>query len=129
MRSPILIFLASLVGGVLVGAVASVYHAAWFPLGLVLSLMITSLYAVATRVLFTDRVAAAGAALGVVLTLVLLAGRDRSGSVLIVANTAGLTFLAVVTLVTMIVLAWPRFSPRATSYDREHVSPERITSQ
>jgi hypothetical protein len=127
-RSPILIFAASFVGGVFVGAVAGVYHAAWFPMGLILSLVITTLYAVATRVLFIERVAASGAALGVVITIVLLAGSDRSGSVLIMANTAGLTFLAVVTIVTMIVLAWPRFSPRATSYDSNHVIPERIAS-
>jgi len=33
--------------------------------------------------------------------------------VLIVGNTAGWTFLAVVTLVTMIVLAWPSIAPKA----------------
>jgi hypothetical protein len=126
MRSTVLVFLASLLGGVLVGAVAVVYHSAWFPLGLILSLVLTTVYATATRVLFSDRVSATGAALGVIITIVALAGSDRSGSVLILANTAGLTFLAVVTIVTMIVLAWPRFSSRATSYDRDVVSPERI---
>jgi hypothetical protein len=129
MRSTAAVFLASLLGGVLVGAVAVVYHSAWFPLGLILSLVLTTAYATATRVLFSDRVSGTGAALGVIITIVALAGSDRGGSILILANTAGLTFLAVVTMVTMIVLAWPRFSSRATSYDRDVVSPERIPTK
>jgi N-acetyl-1-D-myo-inositol-2-amino-2-deoxy-alpha-D-glucopyranoside deacetylase len=127
--TPVLVFVATLLGGFLVGVVASVYHGAWFPLGLVAALAITTLFMSATRVLFSTRGPAMGAAMGLVTAIVVLAGIGQGGSVLIVANTAGWTFLAVVTLVTMIVLAWPSISPRPTSYDKEDVSSERIAPQ
>jgi N-acetyl-1-D-myo-inositol-2-amino-2-deoxy-alpha-D-glucopyranoside deacetylase len=113
--SPALLFLLSLAGGFVVGVVASVYHAAWFPFGLIAAVVITTLFTVATRVLGTQRGPTVGAALGLVVAIVLLAGRGQGGSVLIVANTAGFTFLAVVTIVTMIVLAWPSITPRVGS--------------
>jgi hypothetical protein len=58
-----------------------------------------------------------------------LAGVDSQGSVLVVADTAGMVFLAVVTFVTVIALAWPRISPRATRYDRDSGLAERTPPQ
>jgi N-acetyl-1-D-myo-inositol-2-amino-2-deoxy-alpha-D-glucopyranoside deacetylase len=113
--SPALVFLFTLAGGFVVGVVASVYHAAWFPFGLIAAVVITSLFTVAIRVLVPSRGPTIGAALGLVVAIVVLAGRGQGGSVLIVANTAGFTFLAVVTIVTMIVLAWPSITPRVSS--------------
>ena len=127
--TPVLVFLATLVGGFMVGLVASVYHSAWFPAGLIAAVTATTLFMVATRVLFVHRGPALGAALGLVSAVVVLAGIGQGGSVLIVANTAGWSFLAVVTLVTMIVLAWPSISPSPTGYDKEAVSSERIVPQ
>ena len=113
--APPVVFLFALAGGFVVGVVASVYHAAWFPWGWIAALGITTLFTVGLRVLIPRRGPTIGAALGLVLAIVLLAGRGQGGSVLIVANTAGFTFLAVVTLVTMIVLAWPSLTPRVSS--------------
>lgn len=127
--TPVLVFLATLLGGFLVGVVASVYHGAWFPLGLIAALVITTLFMAATRVLFSNRGPAIGAAMGLVTAIVVLAGVGQGGSVLIVADTAGWTFLAVVTVATMIVLAWPSISPSPTSYDKGVVSSERIAPQ
>lgn len=109
----------ALVGGMFVGAVATTYHGAWFPWGVVASTVLVLLFVAALRVVGRTRVLAVSGSLGVVGVIVALAGGDSQGSVLIEAGTAGLLFLGLVTLVTVISLAWPKLSPRATHYDGE----------
>lgn len=118
-----------IVGGIFVGAVATAYHGAWFPWGLVASTVLVLLFVAALRVVGRTRVLAVSGSLGVVGVIVVLAGGDSQGSVLIAAGTAGLLFLGLVTLVTVISLAWPKLSPRATHYDRESGLVERTPPQ
>ena len=119
----------ALVGGLLVGAVATVYHAAWFPWGLVAATALVSLFVVSLRVVGDTRALGIAGSIGYVGTITVLAGVDSQGSVLVVADTAGMVFLAVVTLVTVIALAWPKLSPRATRYDRDSSLVERTPPQ
>jgi hypothetical protein len=122
-------FVGALVGGFFVGAVATVYHAAWFPWGLVAATAVVSLLVVSLRVVGETRALAIAGSVGYVGVITVLAGVDSQGSVLVVADTAGMVFLAVVTFVTVIALAWPRISPRATRYDRDSGLAERTPPQ
>jgi hypothetical protein len=45
------------------------------------------------------------------------------------ADPAGLSFVIAITFVTAVALAWPKFSARLTSYDREAGIPERTLPQ
>jgi hypothetical protein len=116
-------------GGLAIGTLATVYHAAWFPWGLVGAVTLVSLFVASLRVVTDTRLAATAGALGVVGAITVLAGVDAQGSVLIAADTAGLSFLGIVTFVTVLALAWPRFSPRATHYDESAGFGERTPSQ
>jgi hypothetical protein len=62
---------------------------------------------------------------GVVGALMMLAGVDGNGSVLILADTAGLVLLGGTTLLVVGAIAWPRFAPRTTRYDMGEDSSER----
>lgn len=120
---------AAVFGGMFVGAVATLYHGAWFPWGLVAAVLVVTLYVAALRVVAPTRGLAIAGALGFVGVITVLAGVDSQGSVLVTADTAGLVFLASVTFVTVIALAWPKLSPRATSYDEGTGLVERTPSQ
>lgn len=128
-RSRVTGVIAALLGGVCVGAVATLYHGAWFPWGLVGALVVVSLYVAALRVVGDTRALAFAGSAGFVGVITVLAGVDSQGSVLILADTAGAVFLAVVTLVTVIALAWPKLSPRPTRYDERVGLVERTPPQ
>jgi N-acetyl-1-D-myo-inositol-2-amino-2-deoxy-alpha-D-glucopyranoside deacetylase len=119
----------SLLLGATVGLVGTVYHSALFPLGLSLSVVLVATFLAGLRALWRTRLLALAGALGVVGVVVFAAGADLTGSVLIMADPAGLSFVIAVTFVTVVALAWPRFSARPTSYDRDAGIPERTLPQ
>ena len=114
-------------GGVVIGGVTTIYHSAWFPFGLLAAVGLIGFYIAGLRVVSRTRVLATWAALGVMGSMTLLAGLDSQGSVLIAGNTAGLAFLGSATLVTLVALAWPRLTPRASGYDGVSSSAERTS--
>jgi N-acetyl-1-D-myo-inositol-2-amino-2-deoxy-alpha-D-glucopyranoside deacetylase len=119
----------SLLVGAFVGLVGAVYHSAFFPLGLSLSIVLVATFLAGLRALWRTRLLAVAGALGIVGVVVVAAGADLTGSVLIMADPAGLSFVIAVTFVTVVALAWPRFSARPTSYDRDAGIPERTLPQ
>ena len=100
--------------GAIVGSAASLYHSILFPWGLIVTLLIIALTVVGVRTLFTERYPIVWTSVGLVGSLMLLAGVDGNGSVLIIADTAGLVLLAGTALLVVGAIAWPRLSPRAT---------------
>ena len=117
--------LATLVLGTTVGTFASIYHGVLFPWGLTVALVLVALAVAGLRTLFVERYPIVWASVGIVGALMMLAGVDGNGSVLIIADTAGLVLLGGTTLLVVGAIAWPRFPPRATRYDREVESSER----
>jgi hypothetical protein len=115
--------------GALVGLVTTVYHSALFPLGLGLSIFLVTTFLVALRAFWRTRVLAMAGTIGIVGVVVFASGADAGGSVLIMADAAGLSFVIAVTFVVAVALAWPKFSARPTSYDREAGIPERTFPQ
>ena len=100
--------LASVVAGAVVGVVASIYHSAWFPWGLVIIMVALGAGLIGLRVFFRPRYPAAVASLGLIAAVVVLAGQDGQGSVLIAGNSAGLSLLVGVSFFVVIANAWPR---------------------
>lgn len=107
--APPLISAASVISGGVVGAVASLYHAAWFPVGLILVLLAVGLYCAGLRIVFPTRYPAVWASVGILVTLSALAGFDSSGSVLIMADAAGGSLLLGVALIVLVATVWPSF--------------------
>jgi len=103
-----LISLASVVAGAVVGVVASIYHSAWFPWGLVIIMVALGAGLMGLRVFFRPRYPAVVASLGLIAAVVVLAGQDGQGSVLIAGNSAGLSLLVGVSFFVVIANAWPR---------------------
>ena len=99
---------SSVIAGAAVGIVASIYHAAWFPWGLVIIMVALGAGLMGLRVFFLARYPAALASLGLIAAIVVLAGQDGQGSVLIAGNTAGLSLLVGVSFFVVIANAWPR---------------------
>ena len=115
----------SLALGVAVGAFASLYHGVLFPWGLAVALFLVALAVAGVRTLFLERYPIVWTSVGVVGALMMLAGVDGNGSVLILADTAGLVLLGGTTLLVVGAIAWPRFAPRTTRYDKAIESSER----
>jgi N-acetyl-1-D-myo-inositol-2-amino-2-deoxy-alpha-D-glucopyranoside deacetylase len=119
----------SLLFGASVGLVGTVYHSAVFPLGLSLSIVLVATFLAGLRALWRTRLLALAGTIGIVGVVVYASGADAGGSVLIMADAAGLSFVIAVTFVVAVALAWPKFSARPTSYDREAGIPERTLPQ
>ena len=119
----------SLLLGATVGLVGTVYHSALFPLGLSLSIVLVATFLAGLRALWRTRLLAMAGVIGIVGVVVIASGTDLTGSVLIMADPAGLSFVIAVTFVTVVALAWPKFSARPTSYDRQAGIPERTLPQ
>ena len=119
----------SLLFGATVGLLGTIYHSALFPLGLSLSIVLVATFLAGLRALWRTRLLAMAGATGIVGVGVIASGTDLTGSVLIMADPAGLSFVIAVTFVTAVALAWPKFSARPTSYDREAGIPERTLPQ
>jgi hypothetical protein len=123
-----LISLASVVAGAVVGVVASIYHSAWFPLGLVIIMVALGAGLMGLRVFFLRRYPAALASLGLIAAIVVLAGQNGQGSVLIAANSAGLSLLAGVSFFVVVANAWPR-GLTGSRVKMEHRTSERTRTQ
>jgi len=115
--------LSSVTAGVAVGVVAGIYHAAWFPWGMVIIMVALGAGLMGLRVFFRTRYPAALASLGLIAAIVVLAGQDGQGSVLIAANSAGLSLLAGVSFIVVVANAWPR------GLTRSRVKMESRTSE
>ena len=115
--------------GASVGLVGTVYHSALFPLGLSLSIVLVATFLAGLRAVWRTRLLAMAGTIGIVGVVVIASGTGLTGSVLIMADPAGLSFVIAVTFVTVVALAWPKFSARPTSYDREAGIPERTLPQ
>ena len=100
--------------GAIVGTAASLYHSILFPWGLIVALLIIALAVAGVRTLFGERSPIIWTSVGLVGALMILAGVDGNGSVLIIADTAGLVLLAGAALLVVGAIAWPRFPSRAT---------------
>ena len=116
---------ATLALGVVVGTFASLYHGVLFPWGLAAALALVGLAVAGVRTLFVERYAIVWTSVGILGALMLLAGVDGNASVLILADTQGLVLLGGTTLLVAGAIAWPRFPPRTTRYDRAVESSER----
>ncbi len=99
--------LATLLAGVIVGVVASVYHSAVFPWGLIVILVAMGTGLVGLRVFFRPRYPAVLASLGLIAAIAALAGQDGQGSVLIAGNVAGFSLLGGVAFLLILANAWP----------------------
>lgn len=117
--------LTTLVLGITVGTFASLYHGVLFPWGLTVALVLVALAVAGVRTLFVERYPIVWASVGIVGSLMMLAGVDGNGSVLIIADTAGLVLLGGTTLLVVGAIAWPRFPPRTNRYDRAVERSER----
>ena len=119
---------SSVIAGAAVGIVASIYHAAWFPWGLVIIMVALGAGLMGLRVFFLLRYPAAFASLGLIAAIVVLAGQDAQGSVLIAANSAGLSLLAGVSFFVVVANAWPR-GLTGSRVKMEHRTSERTRTQ
>ena len=117
--------LTTLVLGITVGTFASLYHGVLFPWGLTVALVLVALAVAGVRTLFVERYPIVWASVGILGALMMLAGVDGNGSVLIIADTAGLVLLGGTTLLVVGAIAWPRFPPRTNRYDRAVERSER----
>ena len=117
--------LTTLILGITVGTFAILYHGVLFPWGLTAALVLVTLAVAGVRTLFVERYPIVWASVGIVGALMTLAGVDGNGSVLIIADTAGLVLLGGTTLLLVGAIAWPRFPPKTTRYDREVERSER----
>ena len=117
--------LTTLILGITVGTFASLYHGVLFPWGLTVALVLVALAVAGVRTLFVERYPIVWASVGIVGSLMMLAGVDGNGSVLIIADTAGLALLGGTALLVVGAIAWPRFPPRTNRYDRAVERSER----
>ena len=120
--------LSSVIAGAAVGTVASIYHAAWFPWGMLIILVALGAGLMGLRVFFLPRYPAALASLGLISAIVVLAGQDGQGSVMIAGNKAGLSLLVGVSFFVVVANAWPR-GLTGTRVKMEDRTSERTRTQ
>lgn len=119
--------LSGLLLGIVVGTFGSLYHGALFPWGLSVSIFLVTIAMAAMRILLWERYPSVWFSVGLTLSVMLLAGVDGNGSVLIIANDAGFIFLGAVLLIVVVGIAWPRLGPQSRRYDRKESQPERTS--
>jgi len=123
-----LLVVASISAGAVVGIMASLYHAAFFPWGFLAIMMALIAGLVGLRVFFRPRYPAVLASLGLIGAIAVLAGDDGQESVLIAANPPGFSLLLGVAVVLIIANAWPGVLP-APPVKMESPQPERTLTQ
>lgn len=107
---------AAAVAGLLVGVIGTFKHQVGVsaatgtgpPIGLALCLGMVALFLAALRVAFPTRWFAAAAALGVIAAVGVLWLPGPGGSRVILANGAGVAWLALAPAVAVLVIGWPR---------------------
>ena len=112
--------LAACLAGATVGVLASLYHAAFFPFGLIAILVAIGAALAGVRKVFVVRYPALVASAAMIATITFLAGSDSQDSVLIAANVAGYSLLTGIVVIAVFTLAWPGSSP---------TSPARIEAR
>jgi len=110
----------ALFAGAILGLLASVYHAAFFPFGLIAILVAIGAALAGVRKVFELRYPALVASAAMIATITFLAGSDSQDSVLIAANVAGYSLLTGIVVIAVFTLAWPGSSP---------TSPARIEAR
>lgn len=112
--------LAACLAGATLGVLASLYHAAFFPFGLMAILVAIGAALAGVRQVFVVRYPALVASAAMIATITFLAGIDSQDSVLIAANVAGYSLLTGIVVIVVFTLAWPGSSP---------TSPARIEAR
>ncbi len=79
-----------------------------FPYGIVLGVLAVIAFLVAMRLLWDGRWPAVGGAVGLVAALGLMSFRGAGGSVIVVSDAFGWTWLIVPTALSVIAVVWPR---------------------
>ncbi|KZC94024.1 MULTISPECIES: PIG-L family deacetylase [Clavibacter] len=110
---------ASLVLGLLVGAIGTVAHRAplavggvGVPVGLVLALVTLACLLVAFRLLLVDRLHALCLGLGAVVAVAVLGMSGPGGSVLFPRDWVSQVWAVAPAILVAVVVVWPRFAPR-----------------
>ena len=105
--------LAAFLAGATLGVLASLYHAALFPFGLIAILVAIGAALAGVRKVFVVRYPALVASAAMIATITFLAGSDSQDSVLIAANVAGYSLMTGIVVIVVFTLAWPGSSPTA----------------
>ena len=103
-------FLFGALGTVVHQISVSVFGLFDLPVGVIIALAATALLLTGLRLVGPNRLAALLAGVALVGTVTLLALPSPGGSVLIPDSTLGMVWLIGVTLVAVVVLAWPRLA-------------------
>jgi N-acetyl-1-D-myo-inositol-2-amino-2-deoxy-alpha-D-glucopyranoside deacetylase len=118
----ILIFIASLIGGGVVGLLGAVaqqgvLYIGTFPLpwGITLALALVVAYLIGLRLVVDSRWPSALGLIGILAVTLILLGETAGGSILIPANLWGTIWSAAPGVIGAIVVAWPRLRRRAVS--------------
>jgi hypothetical protein len=106
----IIAFAVGVVYGV-AGTIAHTFMLGFFPLGLVLGIVGCGAFLLAVRLLTSDRWAALGTGLGMMLATLVFSGRGPGGSVIVPESGAGVVWTVAVPLLVAVVVAWPDRMP------------------
>ncbi len=96
------------------GTIAHAYTLAWFPLGLILAIIGSGALLAAVRLLTSDRWAALGTGLGLMVATLVFSGAGPGGSVVVPQTSLGVVWTIAVPLLVALVVAWPEHLPRMT---------------
>ena len=97
----------SFLGGAIIAVVVTVVHGESFPWVLTAGLLVVVAFLVSLRLLTDDRIITIAGSLGVLVTVLVLAQRSTSGSVLIAASDAGNVWVIGASLLCGLASAWP----------------------
>jgi N-acetyl-1-D-myo-inositol-2-amino-2-deoxy-alpha-D-glucopyranoside deacetylase len=100
-------------GGTIIAIVATVAHAEFYPLAVIGSLLVVTCYLVSLRLLADQRIIQVAGAVGVSLSVFLLAQKSVGGSVLIAAGDAGNYWFLGSFAIAALVSVWPDLRQRS----------------
>jgi hypothetical protein len=130
-------WVVALLLGVVFGMLGTVVNQAtisvfgWFdlPIGLVMGCLASILLLLGLRLILTTRTLALLAAVGLVGIVVALTLQSPGGSVLIPANVYGYVWTFAPTVISLVVLAWPRRPLTRTADPRSAAPIQPVTAQ